>query len=66
LNKLSLEPSADKPQPKKLLFTRRRGDAEYAEIFFVINFFTLRLCVTACKKIFCRVMAGFYGLITRA
>jgi hypothetical protein len=23
-----LKPSADKPQPKRLLFTRRRGDAE--------------------------------------
>jgi hypothetical protein len=53
-------PSADKPQPKRLLFTRRRGDAE---MFFVINFFTLRLCVSACKKIFCREMAGFHWLI---
>jgi hypothetical protein len=66
-----LKPSADKPQPKRLLFTRRRGDAETrrrgdAEMFFVINFFTLRLCVSACKKIFCRKMAGFHWLITRA
>jgi uncharacterized membrane protein len=37
-----------------------RGVAEYAEMFFIINFFTPRLCVSACKKIFCRVMAGFY------
>ena len=31
--------SPDKPEPKKLLFTRRRGDAE---MFFIINFFTPR------------------------
>jgi hypothetical protein len=27
-----------------------RGVAEYAEMFFIINFFTPRLCVSACKK----------------
>jgi predicted acetyltransferase len=40
-----------------------RGVAEYAEIFFIINFFTPRLCVSACKKIFCQKMAKFNVLI---
>jgi len=61
-------PGADKPQPKRLLFTAEYADSMYAERFFIfiINFFTLRpLRSLRCKKISCQKMAEFHGLIIR-
>jgi hypothetical protein len=61
-------PSADKPQPKRLLLTRRRGGAEDEEMFFIFYYKLFysaspRLRVSACKKISCREMARFHDLI---